>query len=122
MTVEQTELIDSVSLDQAGAICTLGILDDLSWDDAHLQLLQDKLNTYLRFIESGEIFVQYPALQELVEQGLDFAIELRCIYAPGDQANLFLESAGNIMRDAGYILRVGPLGSAFASDDADGVL
>lgn len=116
MTVEQTELIDSVSLDQAGAVCTLAIIDDLVWDDLHLQLLQTKLNTYLRYIESGEIFVAYPALQELVEQGLDFAIELRCIYAPGSHANLFLESAGNIIRDAGYILRVGPLGSDYADE------
>lgn len=116
MTVEQTELIDSVSLDQADAICTLSVLDDLSWDDAHLQLLQAKLNTYLRFIESGEIFVQYPALQELVEQGLDFAIEVRCIYAPDSDANLFLETAANIIRDAGYFLRVGPLGSDYADE------
>lgn len=116
MTVEQTELIDSVSLDQAGATCTLAVIDDLVWDELHLQLLQAKLNTYLRYIESGEIFIQYPALQALVEQGLDFAIELRCIYAPRSHADLFLESAGNIIRDAGYILRVGPLGSNYADE------
>lgn len=116
MTVEQTELIDGVSLDQTGTGCTLAIIDDLVWDELHLQLLQAKLNTYLRYIESGEIFVQYPALQELAEQGLDFAIELRCIYAPGSHAELFLESAGNIIRDAGYILRVGPLGSDYADE------
>lgn len=29
---------------------------DGSDEDAHLSLLQDKLNTYLAFIESGEVF------------------------------------------------------------------
>jgi hypothetical protein len=27
----------------------------------HLLILQDKLNSYLRFIETGEIFESYPA-------------------------------------------------------------
>lgn len=111
MTVEQSELIDTVSLDLATATCTLGILDDLVWDDAHLQLLQAKLNSYLRYIESGEIYVQYPAAQ-----GLDFAIEILCIYAPGITANLFLARAENIVNEAGYLLRVGPLGSDYADD------
>ena len=111
MTVEQSELIDTVSLDLAAGTCTLGILDDLVWDDAHLQLLQAKLNSYLRFIESGEIYAQYPAAQ-----GQDFAIEILCIYAPGATANLFLATVENIINEAGYVLRVGPLGSDYADD------
>jgi len=117
MTVEQSELIDTVSLDPETGTCTLGILDDLMWDDAHLQLLQAKLNTYLRFVESGEIYVQYPAAQ-----GLDFAIEILCIYAPGVSANLFLATAENIVNEAGYILRVAPLGSDYADETLAGSL
>lgn len=111
MTVEQTALIDSIRQDPVTGICTLGILDDLSWDDAHLQLLQAKLNHYLRYIESGEIYIEYPQVQ-----GLDFAIELLCIYAPGSHANLFLETAADILHDAGYTLQVGPLGSDYADE------
>ncbi|MNR84367.1 hypothetical protein D3C72_151660 [compost metagenome] len=113
MTVEQSELIDSVSLDQAGGLCTLLIIDDLVWDDAHLQLLQSKLNSYLLYIESGEIYLQYPAAQ-----GLDFAIEIRSIYAPGITARLFLDSAQNILAEAGYTLSLAPLGSAYADEES----
>lgn len=109
MTVEQTELIDTVTLDQSGGICTLGILDDLVWDDAHLQLLQAKLNSYLRYIESAEIYVDYPAAQ-----GLDFAIQILSIYAPCTTAALFLKRAQNIVEEAGYTLSLAPLGSAYA--------
>jgi hypothetical protein len=111
MTVEQNNLIDMVSLDHASGSCTLAIVDHLAWDERHLVSLQAKINTCLQFIESGEIYVVYPA-----SRGFDFAVDIQFIYAPPAEACRFLENAQRILLEAGYTLRFGPLGSAYADE------
>lgn len=59
MTIEQTNVIDFIADDSAAGTVSLVITDHLQWgaeEPSHLYLLQEKLNTYLRFIESGEIY------------------------------------------------------------------
>ncbi|WP_076593751.1 DUF6572 domain-containing protein [Herminiimonas arsenitoxidans] len=114
MTVEQAELIDLISLDHVSGSCKLSILDHLIWDDDHLVKLQLKINNYLQLIESGEIYILYPAVR-----GQDFLIDIQCIYAPNAIARAFLERAQNILIDAGYAMHFGPLGSAYADDVPD---
>jgi hypothetical protein len=61
MTVEQTRKVDFVGVDRSTGRVVLTITDHLPWDsDDHLQILQDKLNSYLAFIERGELVSQYP--------------------------------------------------------------
>lgn len=71
MTIEQLDKVDVIANDNEKVI--LVISDHLEWDDQNekLLLLQDKLNLYLSFIESGEIFEQYPiAKGKLLKFGL----------------------------------------------------
>lgn len=114
MTVEQSNLIDMVSLDHMAGACKLTIVDHLPWDNDHLLSLQAKINTCLQFIESGEIYVVYPA-----SRGFDFIVDIQCIYAPPGTARLFLENAQRILMEAGYTLRFGPLGSAYVVEGAE---
>lgn len=66
MSIDQTEVIDSIGIDRAKNEAQLIIADHLEWncdeklDKEHMYLLQEKINTYLRFIESGEIYEAYP--------------------------------------------------------------
>jgi hypothetical protein len=61
MGVEQTTVIDFIGIDPvSGAVC-LTIADALEWNADHLRLLQDKLNAYLAFVESGELYSVYPS-------------------------------------------------------------
>ena len=62
MSVEQRDFIDFIGVDKADGKVKLTISDHLDWLDAHehLQVLQDKLNDYLKFIESGEIVKSFP--------------------------------------------------------------
>jgi hypothetical protein len=60
MTVENTSTVDAVGTDKETGEVRLSIFDHLPWDTEHLRLLQDKINVYLGFIESGEIYVSYP--------------------------------------------------------------
>ena len=63
MTVEQIHTVDFVGIDLTGR-AVLTISDHLSWDDieSHHFTLQEKLNAYLRYIESGEMTEKRPDL------------------------------------------------------------
>ena len=61
MSIEDKNLIDVISIDKQG-ILVLTISDHLEWDDKneHLLLLQDKINSYMDFIENGQLAESYP--------------------------------------------------------------
>lgn len=66
MSIEQTDVVDVIHFEKESDEVVLTISDHLEWGDSehdHLFLLQEKLNTYLRFIESREILEQYPKAQ-----------------------------------------------------------
>lgn len=63
MTIDQSNVVDAIGVDKETGDLVLTIVDHLEWTsnfDEHLQLLQEKLDTYLCFIESGEIYQTYP--------------------------------------------------------------
>ncbi|WP_179958168.1 DUF6572 domain-containing protein [Chitinimonas arctica] len=66
MSVEQDNVIDAISLSNSSNV-VLTISDHLEWsqenEEIHLELLQNKLNTYLVFFESGELYESYPAAE-----------------------------------------------------------
>lgn len=62
MSVDQTNVIDAIGIDNVTGDLVLTIADHREWKECsneHLLLLQEKLNTYLRFVESGEISQTY---------------------------------------------------------------
>src|SRR5437879_6048264 len=65
MTIEDSRTIDIISMEKEGT-CILTISDHLDWaeTEGHIKLLQNKLNDYLAFIESGEIYEQYPKAKD----------------------------------------------------------
>jgi hypothetical protein len=63
VSVEQTSTIDFATIDHSSGDIWLTISDHLPWDAdeiGHLELLQGKINAYLRFIESGELMRKIP--------------------------------------------------------------
>jgi hypothetical protein len=62
MSIDQPGKIDIISTNEQGNV-VLHIADYLEWDseNEHILLLQDKINAYLQFIQSGQIFEEYPA-------------------------------------------------------------
>lgn len=109
MSIEESELVDAVVIDAAAGTCCLVIVDHLPWDRAHLHLLQTKLNHYLRFVESGEIFVRHPGAADC-----DVLFEVEAIHAPTREAAAFFTEARVLLEAAGFGLAVVPLGSAYA--------
>lgn len=103
MSIEERNTIDAIGIEGATGKVILTISDHMSWDDeyAHLLLLQAKLNTYLGCIESGELVSLYPAAA-----GREVAIDIVCQYSRPAIADQFLRQADELIRRAGYELRL----------------
>lgn len=96
MSVNQRDTVDAISTTLDGKV-VLTISDHHSWDETwHLKLLQDKINAYLQFIESGQILDDYPnaARRELI-------IETVMKFAPNEEGTSFLEKAKEVVTKAG---------------------
>lgn len=62
MALDKTHVVDAAGVEKDTGCVVLTIADDWSWDDQkkHLLALQEKLNAYFNFIESGEMLESYP--------------------------------------------------------------
>jgi len=97
MSVENTETIDVIAVDNKTNKVVLTISDHLAWNSAdHLMLLQEKLNSYLRFIESGELVDKYPKAK-----GRRVEINICFKYQMDDLGAEFLRRAAAIIEGAG---------------------
>jgi hypothetical protein len=102
MTIEQMNVIDMISLNASQGCVVLTVSDHLEWNSVvdHILLLQEKLNRYLAFVESGEILDVYPlALGRLI------VIEVVFQYKPCPEAERFLGAVENIIQSSGIGFR-----------------
>ena len=103
MSVDQTNVVDAIGLDNQSGELVLTISDHLVWGDAkseHFFLLQEKLNKYLSFVEGGEILEAYPDAA-----GRKVVIDVVCKYQVNDVASIFFSKAKAIIDMAGMELR-----------------
>jgi len=64
MAIEKTDVVDAVGIEKSSGDVVLTIADFQDWESSetqHLQMLQEKLNAYQRFIESGQLLEAYPS-------------------------------------------------------------
>src|SRR5687768_7443411 len=99
MSIEQRKVIDFVGISKADGRAILTISDHLPWlpDNEHLLILQNKINDYLAFLESGEIYDSYPQAH-----GRVIEIQVVCKYPPIGDAIRFLELAEQTVLNAGF--------------------
>jgi hypothetical protein len=103
MSIEQIDVVDFVSIDKNSGDAWLTISDHLTWDrneGEHLLLLQNKLNTYLRFIESGEVLKKFSETE-----GRRMVINLVGQFPLSERASLFVEKASAAVSGAGFKLQ-----------------
>jgi hypothetical protein len=101
MTVENPRVVDFVSIDHETGAVVLTISDHLAWDEEgeHLGRLQEKLNVYLSFIESGELVKSCPEAA-----GREVRIALMHREPLSVLALRFLATSRDIIREAGFDL------------------
>lgn len=103
MGIQQTQVIDIVAVDDETGEVFLTIIDSLEWSDTsteHLVLLQEKLNTYLSFVEGGQILRDFPAAA-----GRPIRFDIAFQYPPLGEGILFLAKAKEIVEEAGFSFR-----------------
>lgn len=102
MTIEQPDLVDFILVEPEGDT-VLTISDHLPWDDEkqHLLRLQEKLNAYVRFIESREIYQKWPDAA-----GKPILIEVVLKHPVPAKSLWFFEKATAAIMGAGYKFRV----------------
>jgi hypothetical protein len=104
MTVEDFDKIDfaTVGRESKSEVC-LVVSDHLDWDKQegdHLLILQNKLNSYLAFIETGQVYADLPKAA-----GRKIVIEVVGKYPLSQEARKFYGLAGKAIADAGFLLR-----------------
>ena len=99
MSLDQPKVVDFCGVSREDGCCVLAIADDRKWNDwEHLLALQAKLNNYLAFIESGEIYAARPEAR-----GLAIEISIRCMFVPeGKDDFSFLRLARTAIIGAGF--------------------
>ena len=105
MSVVDTDSIDAIGLDKKAKRIFLTIIDPLLWDseNVHLFTLQEKINTYLHFVDSGELVKALPD-----GEGFDIAIELILKHMPTDEAISFFDQTMQLLFDRGIVFVFGP--------------
>jgi hypothetical protein len=99
MALEQTDKVDFISISRQTADVKLTLVDALDWTNErhHLTLLQDKINAYLSFIESGEIDRVYPS-----GIGRQRLINIVARYKPTAAGLVFLDRIRLLVEGAGF--------------------
>lgn len=104
MSIEKPDVIDGLGTDKLSGAPVLTISDHLQWNKQHLSMLEAKLASYLRFIESGQLAQHLPTAP--VQQAV---IRLVCKYRPTTEAVAFLSAADNAVSARGVGFQYGPL-------------
>ena len=103
MTVEQPKTIDFVSANKERNRVYLTISDHLDWsaedEEHHLLSLQEKIQNYLHFVESGQLAKYRPDFKEL-----PVTIHVRAKYPLRGEGVKFYEAAQKIVSEAGFTL------------------
>lgn len=78
MSIVDAGVVDWLGVDKESGEVFLVLVDGLDWDDtpAHLSLLQAKLNAYLSFVESGEVYEQISSQFEIHRDGAPVRIDI----------------------------------------------
>jgi ribonucleotide monophosphatase NagD (HAD superfamily) len=103
MTINDSEVIDYLSFKKRGGKVVLTISDSpnagYSNETEHIELLQKKVDTYLTFIQSGEIYKKFEKAK-----GLKIEIYIAGTYdLTGNIAN-FYKRLSKIVKNAGFEL------------------
>lgn len=113
MTIEDSSTIDTIGTDNVTGAVHLSIFNHLRWERDSLHRLQENINSYLGFIESGGLVEAYP-----LAGGQQVAIDVFCKFRPTDEAVTFFEKAGAVAREYSVALRYTHAGDGYADDSA----
>ncbi|NJM80096.1 MAG: hypothetical protein HC854_11640 [Flavobacterium sp.] len=96
MAVDNSSVIDFISINKEDKV-VLTISDHLKWNEEHLLLLQDKINSYIEIIENKHIYEIYPDANDK-----EIIIQVSLKYKPNNLGKTFLEQVTNYLESKNY--------------------
>jgi hypothetical protein len=105
MSIDNIKVVDFTGVDKESGDVILTISDHLPWTDSisenrnHLNLLEGKINTYLQFIESGQLVEDYPDAK-----GKKVVINVVGKFTLNYDAIIYFEKAEKVIANAGFKL------------------
>lgn len=89
VSIVEKNKIDGIGKSKTENKVALMIADHLDWENEleHLTLLQEKLNAYISFIESGQVYSVYPEAKSVD----GFIFDLRCKFPPTENGKKLIE-------------------------------
>lgn len=102
MSVDEPKIIDFVGVDKDSGAVVLTISDHLDWADSqeHQVVLQNKINAYLAFVESGELLERYADAK-----GRPVIFQVVFKLRPDTSGLQFLTKAKHAVESAGFTFR-----------------
>ncbi|WP_263697958.1 DUF6572 domain-containing protein [Bacillus thuringiensis] len=99
MSLRDLDTVDFMGYDEDKKVAYLIIVDEEDWKDEekHIDLLEEKINLYLGFIESEEVYERYPEVK-----GYNFVIKIYGKYRCTKWGKEFLEKVDEVLVEAGY--------------------
>ncbi|MCW1921387.1 hypothetical protein OKA05_02410 [Luteolibacter arcticus] len=96
MGLENDRVVDAVGIENATGIVVLTIADSWDWNDVygHLMALQAKLNTYISFVEGGQLLEEYP-----LAEGCPLTIDIVTKFPMDPKGAELLTMAADVCRD-----------------------
>jgi hypothetical protein len=106
MAIDDEDVVDIISDNKEGTETYLTLLDPYDWEDdedtpKHLLLIQEKVNSYIAFYESKEIYKKHPSAK-----GKKIVISIMCQYEPSAMAKEFFRRAEEFIISAGLGFRI----------------
>lgn len=102
MSIVETNVVDIIAVPEwEPDKVVLVITDHLEWGNKaqqgeHLLLLQEKINTYVAFIESGELLESYPP-----SKGKNPKIRIIGLYELPEQGEYFIDRVTEVLKGVG---------------------
>jgi len=100
MSILETEKIDMIGTRPGNNLVKLVVADHLDWEDvdAHCRLLQEKINTYIAFVESGQLA---QTTEPPIPPNPQVTIALAVPQQPSDHAMEFLRQVKSFLANIG---------------------
>lgn len=99
MSIKETDVIDMIGTSQQGDVVILTATDHFPWGSReHLLMLQEKLNSYLYFLQSEEFYDAYPEIK-----GKQAEISVVCKYPPDEEGTRFLGLCREAIEGSGFL-------------------
>jgi hypothetical protein len=102
MSIENTNVIDVSGIKNSSIVLTIS--DHFGWESyikEHLEMLQAKINSYLAFIESGQVWEEYPTYKAYSGSIVILVIGK---YKLCNEAKEFYSTVSSIVAEAGFQL------------------